>query len=198
MLPTYRVKRMNLNKLILLPCLFLAASASAQVYNIDASHTYPSFEADHMGLSFWRGKFTKSSGKIVLDRQSKTGGSVEIAIDASTVDFGHAKMNEKARGDEMFNVAKFPIISYKSTALKYEGERLVAVDGEMTMLGITKPLSLTLTHFKCVIHPLHKREVCGADAHGRFDRSDFGMNIGLPRFSPEIKLAIQVEGIKAD
>jgi polyisoprenoid-binding protein YceI len=151
-----------------------------------------------MGLSFWRGKFTKSSGKIVLDRQSKTGGSVEIAIDASTVDFGHAKMNEKARGDEMFNVAKFPIISYKSTALKYEGERLVAVDGEMTMLGITKPLSLTLTHFKCVIHPLHKREVCGADAHGRFDRSDFGMNIGLPRFSPEIKLAIQVEGIKAD
>ena len=109
---------MNLNKLILVPCLFLAASASAQVYNIDASHTYPSFEADHMGLSFWRGKFTKSSGKIVLDRQSKTGGSVEIAIDASTVDFGHAKMNEKARGDEMFNVAKFPIISYKSTALK--------------------------------------------------------------------------------
>jgi polyisoprenoid-binding protein YceI len=151
-----------------------------------------------MGLSVWRGKFTKSSGKIVLDRQSKAGGSVEISIDASTVDFGHAKMNEKARGDEIFNVAKFPTITYKSTALKYEGDKLVAVEGEMTMLGITKPLSLTLTHFKCLIHPLHKREVCGADAHGRFDRSDFGMNIGLPRFSPEIKLAIQVEGMKAD
>lgn len=168
------------------------------MYNIDPSHTYPSFEADHMGLSVWRGKFTKSSGKIVLDRQSKTGGSVEISIDASTVDFGHPKMNEKARGDEIFNVAKFPIITYKSTALKYEGDKLVTVEGEMTMLGITKPLSLTLTHFKCLIHPLHKREVCGADAHGRFDRSDFGMNIGLPRFSPEIKLAIQVEGVKAD
>jgi polyisoprenoid-binding protein YceI len=151
-----------------------------------------------MGLSVWRGKFTKSSGKIVLDRQAKAGGSVEISIDASTVDFGHAKMNEKARGDEIFNVAKFPTITYKSTALKYEGDKLVAVEGEMTMLGITKPLSLTLTHFKCLIHPLHKREVCGADAHGRFDRSDFGMNIGLPRFSPEIKLAIQVEGMKAD
>ncbi len=168
------------------------------MYNIDPSHTYPSFEADHMGLSFWRGKFTKSSGKIVLDRQAKTGGSVEISIDASTVDFGHAKMNEKARGEEIFNVTKFPTITYKSTALKYEGDKLVAVEGEMTMLGITKPLSLTLTHFKCLIHPLHKREVCGADAHGRFDRSDFGMNIGLPRFSPEIKLAIQVEGVKAD
>jgi len=176
----------------------VATCASAQVYNIDPSHTYPSFEADHMGLSVWRGKFTKSSGKIVLDRQSKTGGSVEISIDASTVDFGHPKMNEKARGDEIFNVAKFPIITYKSTALKYEGDKLVTVEGEMTMLGITKPLSLTLTHFKCLIHPLHKREVCGADAHGRFDRSDFGMSIGLPRFSPEIKLAIQVEGMKAD
>jgi polyisoprenoid-binding protein YceI len=176
----------------------MATCASAQVYNIDPSHTYPSFEADHMGLSVWRGKFTKSSGKIVLDRQAKTGGSVEISIDASTVDFGHTKMNEKARGDEIFNVAKFPTITYKSTALKYEGDKLVAVEGEMTMLGITKPLSLTLTHFKCLIHPLHKREVCGADAHGRFDRSDFGMNIGLPRFSPEIKLAIQVEGVKAD
>ena len=174
------------------------AGASAQVYNIDSSHTYPSFEADHMGLSIWRGKFTKTTGKIVLDRQSTTGGNVEIVIDASTVDFGHAKMNEKARGDEMFNVAKFPNVLFKSTALKYEGERLVMVDGEMTMLGITKPLSLRVTHFKCVLHPLHKREVCGADAHGRFDRSDFGMNIGLPRFSPEIKLAIQVEGIKAD
>ena len=192
------MKLMNLKKLILIPFLLIATCASAQVYNIDPSHTYPSFEADHMGLSFWRGKFTKSSGKIILDRQAKTGGSVEISIDASTVDFGHAKMNEKARGDEIFNVAKFPTITYKSTALKYEGDKLVAVEGEMTMLGITKPLSLTLTHFKCLIHPLHKREVCGADAHGRFDRSDFGMNIGLPRFSPEIKLAIQVEGLKAD
>lgn len=189
---------MNFKTLILIPFLLVATGASAQVYNIDPSHTYPSFEADHMGLSFWRGKFTKSSGKIVLDRQSKTGGSIEIAIDASTIDFGHAKMNEKARGDEMFNVTKYPLVTFKSTALKFEGDKLVAVDGEMTMLGITKPLSLTLTHFKCLIHPLHKREVCGADAYGRFDRSEFGMNIGLPRFSPEIKLAIQVEGIKAD
>ncbi len=189
---------MNLKKLILVPFLLVTTCVSAQVYNIDPSHTYPSFEADHMGLSVWRGKFTKSSGKIVLDRQSKTGGSVEISIDASTVDFGHAKMNEKARGDEMFNVAKYPTVTFKSTALRFEGDKLVAVEGEMTMLGITKPLSLTLTHFKCMIHPLHKREVCGADAHGRFDRSDFGMNIGLPRFSPEIKLAIQVEGVKAD
>lgn len=190
---------MNFRNVSLAALLALAASgAAAQVYNVEPGHTYPSFEADHMGLSFWRGKFTKSSGKIVLDRASKTGGSIEIAIDASTVDFGHAKMNEKARGDEMFNVAKYPTITYRSTALKFDGDKLVGVDGEMTMLGVTRPLPLTVTHFKCIMHPLLKREVCGADAHGRFDRSEFGMNIGLPRFSPEIKLAIQVEAVKAD
>ncbi len=187
------------SRLLLSFMLGLAASAaSAQVYNIEPGHTYPSFEADHMGLSFWRGKFTKSSGKVVLDRGSRTGGSIEIQIDASTIDFGHQKMNDKARGEEMFNVAKFPTVTYKSTALKFDGDKLVGVEGEMTMLGITKPLALNVTHFKCIMHPLLKREVCGADAHGRFDRSDFGMNIGLPRFSPEIKLAIQVEAVKAD
>ena len=189
---------MLIKKLIIAAWLLGASSAWAQVYQVDPSHTYPSFEADHMGLSIWRGKFTKSTGRILLDRSSKTGGSIEITIDASTVDFGHTNMNDKARGDEMFNVAKYPTITYKSTALKYEGEKLVGVDGEMTLLGVTKPLSLIVTHFKCLMHPLHKREVCGADAHGRFDRSDFGMNIGLPRFSPEIKLAIQVEGMRAD
>ncbi len=190
---------MNIRHLITAVLLALSASfAFAQVYNVEPGHTYPSFEADHMGLSFWRGKFTRSSGKIILDRGSKSGGSVEISIDASSVDFGHVKMNDKARGDEMFNVAKFPTITYRSTALKFDGDRLVGVDGEMTMLGVTKPMPLTITHFKCMIHPMLKREVCGADAQGRFDRSDFGMNIGLPRFSPEIKLAIQVEAVKAD
>lgn len=190
---------MNFKHLIVSAALALTATgASAQVYNIEPGHTYPSFEADHMGLSFWRGKFTKSGGKVVLERGSATGGSIEITIDASTVDFGHAKMNEKARGDEMFNVAKYPTITYKSKTLKFDGDRLVGVEGEMTMLGITRPLALNVTHFKCIIHPMLKREVCGADAYGRFDRSEFGMNIGLPRFSPEIKLAIQVEAVKAD
>ena len=151
-----------------------------------------------MGLSFWRGKFTKTSGKIMLDRGAKTGGSVEITIDASSVDFGHAKMNEKARGDEMFNVAKFPTVSYKSTALKFDGDKLVGVEGDMTMMGVTKPLALKINSFKCIMHPMLKKEVCGADAHGMFDRSDFGLTYGLPRFASEVKLAIQVEGVKAD
>ena len=175
-----------------------AASVSAQTYTIEPGHTYPSFEADHLGISFWRGKFTKTTGNVVLDRAAANGGSLNITIDASSIDFGHKKMNEHATGKDMFNVEKFPTVTYRSTALKFEGEKLVGVEGEMTMLGVTRPMPLVVNHFKCIMHPMLKREVCGADAHARFDRSDFGLNYGLPRFAPEVKLAIQVEAVKAD
>ena len=177
--------------------LALAGAVSAQTYNVEPGHTYPSFEADHMGLSFWRGKFLKTSGKITLDRAAKSG-TAEILIDASTIDFGHAKMNDHAKGKDMFNVEKFPTVTYKSTAMKFDGDKLVAMEGNMTLLGVTKPLTLTINHFKCIIHPMLKREVCGADASGAFDRSEFGLIYGIPRFAPTVKLAIQVEAVIAD
>ncbi len=182
----------------MLSLLMSAPAVQAQSYNIDPGHTYPSFEADHLGLSFWRGKFTKTTGKVVLDRGSSTGGSIDITIEASSIDFGHAKMNENARGKDMFNVEQFPTVTYKSRALKFEGEKLVAVEGDMTLLGVTKPMPLKVTHFKCAMHAMLKREVCGVDASARFDRSDYGLSYGVPRFSPEVKLQIQAEAIRAD
>lgn len=179
---------------------FLAASTSAafaQTYTIDPSHTYPSFEADHMGISVWRGKFTKTSGTVVLDRAAKTG-SLDIVIDTASVDFGHSKMNEHARNPDLFDVEAFPTATYKSKSFTFKDDQPVSVDGELTLLGVTKPLTLTINSFKCIQHPMLKREVCGADVSGQFKRSDFGMNYGLPRFSPEVKLAIQVEAVKAD
>ena len=176
-----------------------ATSAFAQTYNIDPGHTYPSFEADHMGISFWRGKFTKSSGTVNLDRKAKTG-TMEIAIDASSLDFGHAKMNEHAKGEDMFNVEKFPTITYKGKSMKFKGDAPVEVDGEMTLLGVTKPMKLVINKFKCIQHPMLKREVCGADASAQFKRTDFGLSYGVEKygFSPDVKLAIQVEAVKAD
>ncbi|MGV7210920.1 YceI family protein [Oxalobacteraceae bacterium A2-2] len=174
-----------------------ATSAMAASYNIDPTHTYPSFEADHMGISVWRGKFDKTSGTIQMDRAAKTG-SMEITIDAASIDFGLDKMNSHAKGEDMFNVAKFPTAVYKGKSFKFEGEQLVAVDGELTLLGVTKPLTLKVDKFKCIMHPRLKREVCGANATAEFKRSDYGLNYGLPNFSPEVKLAIQVEAIKAD
>jgi polyisoprenoid-binding protein YceI len=173
-----------------------AASAfAADGYTIEPNHTYPSFEADHMGVSVLRGKFTKSSGTIVLDRAAKTG-SLDITIDADSIDFGHEKLNAHAKTADMFDVAKFPTATYKSKSITYKGDVPASVQGELTLHGVTKPVTLTINKFKCIEHPMLKREVCGADATAEFKRSDFGISYGLPRFAPEVKLAIEVEAVK--
>jgi polyisoprenoid-binding protein YceI len=171
------------------------ACAAADTYKIDPNHTYPSFEADHMGISVWRGKFTKTDGTIVIDRAAKTG-SVDITVDMNSIDFGHEKMNAHARKPDIFDVAQYPAATFKGNKLRFEGDRLVAVDGDFTLHGVTRPLTLNVNKFKCIQHPMLKREVCGADASATFLRSDYGVNLGLPNFSPEVKLAIQVEAIK--
>ncbi|MTW12370.1 polyisoprenoid-binding protein [Pseudoduganella eburnea] len=187
-------------KLKFLTAALLAVSAvasNAATYKIDPSHTYPSFEADHMGMSVWRGKFDKTSGTIEMDLAAKTG-SMDITIDAGSIDFGMDKMNSHAKSPDMFNVEKFPTVTYKGKHFKFEGEKLVEVEGELTMLGVTKPVTLKVNKFKCMMHPRLKREVCGADASAEFKRTDFGLNYATPAFAPEVKLAIQVEAIKAE
>jgi polyisoprenoid-binding protein YceI len=172
-----------------------AGAFAADTYSIDPAHTYPSFEADHMGgLSVWRGKFTKTNGTVVLDRAAKTG-SVDIAIDPASIDFGFAKMNDHAKSADMFDVAKFPTVTYKGPMV-FKGDVPTEVNGELTLHGVTRPVKLTINSFKCIMHPMLKREVCGADAVANFKRSDFGITFGTPTFSPETKLAIQVEAIK--
>lgn len=174
-----------------------APAFAADTYTIDPSHTYPSFQADHMGISYLRGKFTKTSGSIVLDRAAKTG-TVDITIDPASIDFGHAKLNDHAKSPDMFDVEKFPTITYKGRAIKFDGDKPVAVEGELTMHGVTKPVHLVIEKFTCIQHPMLKREVCGADASATFNRADFGINYGLPRFAPEVKLAIEVEALKTN
>lgn len=189
---------MKLSHLIVAVLAAGATSAyAADTYNIDPTHTYPSFEADHMGLSVWRGKFDKTSGTVTMDRAAKTG-TLDIKIDAASIDFGFDKMNTHARSDAMFNVEKFPSVNYKSRSFTFVGDKLVSVDGELTLMGVTKPVQLTVNKFRCIMHPRLKREVCGADATAEFKRTDFGLNYATPAFAPEVKLAIQVEAIKAD
>lgn len=192
---------MNFARLIVIALLTTSTSSHAQTsqtYKIDPNHTYPSFEADHKGLSFWRGKFTKTSGTITLDRIAKTGNML-VTIEADSIDFGLEKMNGHAKGKEMFNVTQFPSITYKGNSMKFEGERLVSVEGELTLLGVTKPVTLTVNRFKCIQDRMTKRELCGADASTEFKRSDFGLNYAIDwGFAPEVRLSIQVEAAKAD
>ena len=172
-----------------------SALAAPVTYNIDPAHTYPSFEADHMGgLSQWRGKFNASSGKITLDKDAKAG-TVEITVDATSLDFGNDKLNDHAKKDEaMFDVAKYPTATYKGTLAKWANGAPTEVQGELTMHGVTKPVTLKINSFLCKQHPMTKKEVCGADASATINRNDFGITYGANfGFKPEVKLVIQVE-----
>jgi polyisoprenoid-binding protein YceI len=191
------IKRMKLKALAAVLATLTFPQAFAQTYNVEPNHTYPSFEAGHLGISVWRGKFNKTSGSITLDRAGKSG-TVDIAIDPASINFGHAKMEEHSRSKDFFNVEQFPKITYKGKISKWNGDAPAAVEGEMTLLGVSKPLNLQIHSFKCIQHPMLKREVCGADASGGFKRSDFGMKYGLPAHGDDMKVAIQIEAIKAE
>lgn len=181
-------------------CSAVAASqpafAQEDVYMIDPGHTYPSFEADHRGLSLWRGKFNKTGGQITLDRTKETG-TVDLTIDAASMDFGHNKMNEEAIGPKMLDAEQYPEIRYVGHAMKFEKGQPVEVVGELTLKGVTKPVNLTINQFKCDIHPFVKREVCGADARAEIDRGDFGIDYAVDKgFDPKVNVLISVEAIK--
>jgi polyisoprenoid-binding protein YceI len=172
-----------------------AALAAPVTYQIDPAHTYPSFEADHFGgLSVWRGKFDSSSGTVVLDREAGTG-TVDVKVDAASIDFGQAKLNEHVKSPEMLDVQKYPTATYKGTLTNFKNGAPTEVHGELTLHGVTKPLNLTVNSFVCKMTPMSKKERCGADASGTFNRADFGIDYGDKYgFNMKVKLAIQVEG----
>jgi polyisoprenoid-binding protein YceI len=176
-----------------------SAIAAPTTYNLDPSHTYPSFEADHFGgISVWRGKFTKSSGVVTLDRAAKSG-SVEVTIDTASIDTGNAPLDKHVKTAEFLDVEKFPTATFKGTSLRFNGDTPVEVAGNFTFHGVTKPLTLKIDSFKCFINPMIKREVCGAEASAQFDRADYGVNWGTSYgFKTLTQLQIQVEGVKAD
>lgn len=186
--------------LAVLPTLFAApAFAASATYNLDPSHTYPSFEADHFGgLSVWRGKFNKSSGTVTLDPQAKTG-SVDVTIDLTSINTGNEALDKHLRSDAVFDTAKYPTATFKGSKITFHGTRPSRVVGELTLHGVTHPLDLTIKSFKCIMNPMLKREVCGADAYAEFDRSQYGLDFGKQfGFNMTTRLQIQVEGIKAD
>ncbi len=170
------------------------AAAAPESFKMDPDHTYPSFEFPHMGISVWRGKFTKSSGRVVLDRAAHTG-SVEVRVDTSSIDFGHPKMNEIAVTDDWLDVAKYPAMTYKGE-LRFSGDTPTSVEGQLTLRGVTHPLTLRIDSFKCIEHPFFKREVCGADAEGDLDRADYGMTAFTEDNMGKFHLRIQVEAMK--
>lgn len=189
---------MRLRILGSLACLLGAAAASAAEgqYTIDPTHTFPSFEADHFGVSVWRGKFNQTRGTVTLDRAARTG-TVNITVDTKSIDFGLDALNTWAVGPEFLNTTLYPEATYAGRFTRFRKDAPTQVDGELTLHGVTRPLRLTLNSFACKPHPLLKREWCGADASATFSRDAFGLPIGKDYgFKMEVTLRIQVEAIK--
>jgi polyisoprenoid-binding protein YceI len=192
------IKELLMNRILLASVAALASAtalAAPVTYVLDPNHTYPSFEADHMGgLSVWRGKFTGTTGKVVYDKDAKSG-SIDITVDMTSVDFGMAKMDEHAKSPDIFDTAKYPTATYTGKFSKFNGATPTEAQGTLTMHGVTKPVTLMINSFMCKPNPMTKKEVCGADASTTFNRSDFGVSYGdAYGFKMGVKLQIQVEG----
>ena len=185
--------------LLLLALAATSATAASTTYNLDPDHTHPSFEVDHFGgLSTWRGTFKKSTGTVTIDTAAKTG-TVDVIIDTASVDFAHDKLNEHVSSAEMLDVARYPTAEYKGKFVEFANGAPTTLIGVLTLHGITKPVTLTINSFKCIEHPMLKKQVCGADASGSFNRADFGVNYGQQYgFKQDVLLRIQVEGVKAN
>jgi len=168
---------------------------AADSYTIDPNHTFPHFTINHLGFSTMHGRFDKSSGSVILDRAAKTG-SVEITIETASVNTGFAKRDEHLRSPDFFNAAEFPAITYKSTAIHYKGDVPSSVDGNLTISGVTKPVTLTIDAFNCGANPMNKKEECGADASVQIKRSDFGVKYGIPNIGDDVKMVFEIEAIK--
>jgi polyisoprenoid-binding protein YceI len=173
-----------------------AVIAAPVTYSIDPDHTYPSFEADHFGgLSTWRGKFNNTHGTVTLDKVAGTG-TVDITVEMKSADFGQEKLNEGAQGKELFESAKYPTATYIGKLEAFRNGAPTKVVGQLTLHGVTHPLVLDIDGFKCMPHPMLKREVCGADALATFQRDAYGMASGKDYgFRMGVTLRIQVEAI---
>ena len=184
--------------------LAFTASAAPESYTLDPYHTYPYFTVNHLGFSNMMGRFDRSSGKIVLDTAAKTG-SIELVVETASLNTGDndkgsrpRSRDEHLRSPDFFNVAEFPRMTFKGTATKWTGDAPGAIEGELTLLGVTKPVTLTLESWKCGPDPRTqgKRFMCGGNATGTVKRADFGMKFGIPAVSDELKLYVAVEAFK--
>ncbi|HUL83074.1 MAG TPA: YceI family protein [Gammaproteobacteria bacterium] len=171
-----------------------AAAAAPVTYEIDPQHTYPSFEADHMGgMSVWRGKINSSAGKILLDKQAGTG-TVDVTMDMKTIDFGIDALNAHAQTPDLFDTAKYPTATFTGKLAKFQNGAPTEVDGTLTLHGVSKPVTLKINSFQCKDHPMKKKEFCGADATATINRDDFGVDFGKQMgFKMAVTLRIQIE-----
>ena len=181
-------------------CLALAAlqassAWSAESFTLDPTHTFPSFEIRHQGVSIMRGKFNRSQGRAILDPEGPEG-LIEVSVDAASVDTGHDGLNQKLLASSFFNTGQFPEIRFSARNLEYREGKPVRASGTLTLLGVSRPVVLDIRDFSCTRQFLTFRHLCRADVQLTIRRSEFGMDYGIPLIGDEVKLAIEVEGVR--
>ena len=184
----------------LLTCLLAAGAVTAHAesvtYAIDPSHTFVTFEANHMGTSTLRGRFDKKEGSVTLDKASKSG-KADITIDATSIDTGVAALDTHLKSKDFFNAAEFTTAKFSADKFHFNGDKVSEVTGTLTLLGKTQPVTLKATNFNCYVNPMLKREVCGGDFDTTITRTQYGMSYGLAYGLPDnIHLLIQIEAVK--
>jgi polyisoprenoid-binding protein YceI len=175
--------------------LAVPAHAALEKYTMDAEYTIPVFEVAHLGFSTQHGRFNKTSGKVTLDFAGKTG-SVDFTIETGSLDMGSAAWSSHLSSEGLFNVKKFPTMTFKSDRLIFEGSKVVAAEGKFTMLGVTKPLKVNVVGFQCATNPLNKKSMCAGDISAMIKRSEFGLTKYIPAVSDDIKISVPVEAYK--
>lgn len=192
------IVRAGMAGIVLLPLALVAAPASAapETYRLDPTHTTPMFEVLHMGLSLQRGFFTNATGTVTVDRAARTG-KVDVVIGSGSVVTGSRILNDVLKGPDFLDAERYPVMTYRASAMEFEGEWPVRARGELTLLGVTRPVPLAIGGFTCTTHPLYRRQICGAEARAELRRSEFGMTYGLPgAVADEVRIVIPIEALR--
>ena len=188
----------SFKQLSLAAALFAALAGSAiaapVTYNVDGSHTYPRFSYSHFGYSTQLSSFKNTSGKVVFDVEAKTG-SVDITIDMKSVNTGFEDFNGHLQGEDFLHTAKFPTATFKSTKVVFEGDKPKAIEGNLTIKGVTKPVTLTVTSFQAMPHPMIKKPALGANAFTVIKRSEFNAGKYAPYVGDEVRIDVAIEAV---
>jgi polyisoprenoid-binding protein YceI len=172
-----------------------SAFAAPETYNIDPTHTFPSFSYSHFGMSTQVSRFDKTTGTVTLDKEAKTG-AVDIVIDMTSVNTGYATFNEHLQGEDFLDTAKYPTATFKSTKVTFDGDKPATIDGELTIKGVTKPVTLTVNHFATMPHPMLNKDAIGANASTVIKRSEFNAGKYAPNVGDEVTITVSLEAIK--
>ncbi len=180
---------------LLLAASIAPAMAAPETFVVEGTHTFPRFSYSHFGYSTQLSRFNKTSGKVIYDKAAKTG-SVDIVIDTKSVDTGYATFDEHIQGEDFLDTAKYPTATFKSTKVKFEGDKPASIEGQLTLKGVTKPVTLTVSSFHAMPHPMLKKDAIGANAWTVVKRSEFNAGKYAPYVGDEVRIDIAIEAIK--